>query len=132
MTSLTVSDSPKMLRETFCILQTWMGLSQRPDRQDHIDRLQRLIDDCDRHRPLGPDGTHGDRHTNTCGCEGQLSEKAHLRISPDGGNYKYACGVERNGFGSQILSGCVNPYGVTCGNCKRTKAFDAAWKAAIA
>jgi hypothetical protein len=69
MTILRVSDSPKMLRETLCIAQTWMGLSQRTDRSDHIARLQRLIDECDRHRPLGPDGKHGDRHTRTCGCE---------------------------------------------------------------
>jgi hypothetical protein len=31
--------------------------------------LASLIDEIDRNRPLGPDGTHGDRHTPTCGCE---------------------------------------------------------------
>jgi hypothetical protein len=30
--------------------------------------LQVLIDECDRMRPLGPDGKHGDRHTVECGC----------------------------------------------------------------
>jgi hypothetical protein len=69
MTSYTVPDGPKMLRETLCIAQTWMGLSMRTDKLVHIERLQRLIDECDRHRPLGPDGKHGDRHTETCGCE---------------------------------------------------------------
>ena len=69
MTNLEVTDSPKMLRETLCIVQTWMGLSRRADREDHSRRLQRLIDACDVHRPLGLDGKHGDRHTPTCGCE---------------------------------------------------------------
>ncbi len=68
-TTLNSSDSVKMLRETFCVAQTWFGLSQRPDRVSHIARLQRLIDDCDRQRPLGPDGKHGGQHTATCGCE---------------------------------------------------------------
>jgi predicted unusual protein kinase regulating ubiquinone biosynthesis (AarF/ABC1/UbiB family) len=28
-----------------------------------------IPDACDAHRPLGPDGKHGDRHTKTCGCD---------------------------------------------------------------
>ena len=31
-----------------------------------------LIRWIDHHRPLGPDGTHGDLHTPTCGCEDSL------------------------------------------------------------
>ncbi len=69
MSELTVPDSIKMLRETFCVAQTWFGLSQRSDRANHVARLQELIDECDRQRPLGPDGKHGDRHTPTCGCD---------------------------------------------------------------
>lgn len=69
MTDLTVPDSVKMLRETFCVAQTRIGQSDDPRAPEHVDRLQRLIDDCDRQRPLGPDGKHGDRHTATCGCE---------------------------------------------------------------
>lgn len=71
MTSYEVPDGPKMLRETLCVAQTRIGNSD-PDRsrtREHIERLQRLIDECDRHRPLGPDGKHGDRHTPTCGCD---------------------------------------------------------------
>lgn len=65
-------DGPKMVRETLCIAQS--AFTNHPFmtaewRRIHIDRLQRLIDECDRHRPLGPDGKHGDRHTATCGCE---------------------------------------------------------------
>lgn len=70
MTAYEVPDEPKMLRETLCVAQTMIGnfdLSGRSD--EHIARLQRLIDACDEHRPLGPDGKHGDRHTATCGCE---------------------------------------------------------------
>jgi hypothetical protein len=45
-------------------------------------------------------------------------------------DYKYACGVERNAYPSMVLSGAVNPYGVTCKNCKRTKAYEKAMEAA--
>lgn len=65
-----VPDSPKMLRETLCVAQTRIGASPLDEsrKAEHIARLQRLIDACDAHRPLGPDGKHGDRHTPTCGC----------------------------------------------------------------
>lgn len=69
MITLIVNADPKALRETLCIAQTWFGLSQRTDRESHVVRLQELINECDVHRPLGPDGKHGDRHTDTCGCE---------------------------------------------------------------
>lgn len=72
ITAYEVSDGPKMLRETLCHAQTLVGINPwlRPEvRADHVARLQRLIDACDVHRPLGPDGKHGERHTETCGCE---------------------------------------------------------------
>lgn len=71
MTSYEVPDSPKMLRETLCVAQTRIGNSPLDEgrKREHLDRLQRLADACDLHRPLGPDGKHGDRHTPTCGCE---------------------------------------------------------------
>jgi len=62
-------DNVKMTRELFCIAQTEIGQSGRNWSHSHIRRLQRLIDQLDKHRPLGPDGKHGDRHTPTCGCE---------------------------------------------------------------
>jgi hypothetical protein len=70
-TSYEITDGPKMLRETLCVAQTRIGNSPfDADRRDeHVARLQRLIDACDAHRPFGPDGKHGDRHTPTCGCE---------------------------------------------------------------
>lgn len=71
MVAYEVSDGPKMLRETLCVAQTRIGNSDLDQgrRREHIDRLQRLIDACDVHRPLGPDGKHGNRHTATCGCD---------------------------------------------------------------
>lgn len=69
MTTLIVQDSIKMLRETFCQAQQLVLASSDPRAREHSDRLQRLIDDCDRQRPLGPGGKHDDRHTPTCGCD---------------------------------------------------------------
>lgn len=70
-TSYEIPDGPKMLRETLCAAQSLIGNSNlNADRRtEHVNRLQRLIVECDRHRPVGPDGKHGDRHTPTCGCD---------------------------------------------------------------
>lgn len=69
LTALIVPDSPKMLNETLCLAQGRISASPPDERtREHLDRLQRLIDECERHRPTGPDGKHGDRHTPTCGC----------------------------------------------------------------
>jgi hypothetical protein len=69
-----VTDSPKMLREALCLAQsaiTHWALSgyDRSTVPGHVARIGDLIAQLDRHRPLGPDGKHGDRHTPTCGCE---------------------------------------------------------------
>lgn len=70
-TAYEINDGPKMLRETLCVAQTYVGLSDDSRKGEHIARLQRLIDECDRHRPLGRNGKHGRRQrcTATCGCE---------------------------------------------------------------
>lgn len=52
----------KMLRETLC-------RAQNDANDSDMRRLSALIAEIDRHRPLGPDGKHGDLHTPTCGCE---------------------------------------------------------------
>lgn len=67
---LPAPDGIKMTRETLCAAQA--ALLQQGDthrRNEHVDRLQRLIFACDEHRPLGLDLKHGNRHTSTCGCE---------------------------------------------------------------
>lgn len=71
MTTLTTNDSIKMLQETFCLASAVIGNSPLPEEEKmrHIGRLQRLINDCQRQRPTGFDGKHGNRHTDTCGCE---------------------------------------------------------------
>lgn len=69
-TSYTLPDGPKMLRETLCLAQGAVGMLPDDGRNpEHVERLGRLIDECDRHRPIGVDGKHNDRHTSTCGCE---------------------------------------------------------------
>lgn len=69
-TVLTIPDTPKMLRETLCFAQGAVELHPDQSRTAaHVARLGRLISECDRHRPLGANGKHGDLHTPTCGCE---------------------------------------------------------------
>ena len=51
----------KMLRETLCLVQVQY--------YDYINDIQLLINEIDKHRPLGSDGKHGNLHTETCGCE---------------------------------------------------------------
>lgn len=82
MTAYETPDDPKMLRETLCLAQTALLRSAYAgiDYLDHVGRLQRLIDACDAHRPLGPDGKHGSRHTATCGCEDKPLVLSYGRI----------------------------------------------------
>ena len=71
LTAYVVPDSPKMLQETLSVAQARIGNSPLDEgrKREHIDRLQRLIDECERHRPTGIGGKHGDLHTPTCGCK---------------------------------------------------------------
>jgi hypothetical protein len=71
MTAYEIADGPKMLRETLCVAQTYVGLSSDSRKAEHSARLQRLIHECDRHRPLAQDGKHHGRGlcTETCGCD---------------------------------------------------------------
>jgi hypothetical protein len=80
VTRLKVTDSPKMLRETLCVAQGRVGNSPYDEgrKREHIHRLQRLIDECERHRPIGHDGKHGHLHTLTCGCS--VSFWTRLRV----------------------------------------------------
>ncbi len=72
MALLEVPDSElKMLRETLCVAQ--VGIAQLPGTNEryaqHMLRLHHLIRQIDVFRPLAPDGKHGNRHTDFCGCE---------------------------------------------------------------
>jgi hypothetical protein len=67
---INVTDNVKGLREILCEAQSLVSLiSFHISATTYIELLQELIDELDKHRPLGPDGKHGDRHTATCGCE---------------------------------------------------------------
>lgn len=55
--------SIKTLREHLCSDAT--GNDWPPDVRVAVNDLINLIDV---HRPLGPDGNHDYRHTETCGC----------------------------------------------------------------
>ncbi len=68
MSRLYAASSIKMLRETLCVAQTYIGVSNDPRRVEHLERLQELINSCDEQRILGQDGKHGSKHTGTCGC----------------------------------------------------------------
>lgn len=71
MSTIETPDSLKMVREALCVAQAALP-SHRGDVRAEMrasETIQRLIEDIDRQRPLGPDGKHGDRHTPACGCE---------------------------------------------------------------
>lgn len=79
MPQITVPDSIKMIRETLCLAQAAFSLAFANDTTHHRLRLQRMIDDCDRQRPLQSNGKHGDHlHTKTCGCEDKPSGLIHF------------------------------------------------------
>lgn len=63
----------KDIRETLCVAQTALArmADQAPSHEtgQHIALIDAMIGQIDLHRPLGPDGVHGDLHTLTCGCE---------------------------------------------------------------
>ena len=55
--------SVKTLREDLCRQQVRQNLPSQI-----ASAVDVLIAMCDKHRPLGADGRHGDMHTATCGC----------------------------------------------------------------
>ena len=66
--------SLRSTREALCLAQTalhaWAGSGINANLvPGYVDRIGDLVNEIDVHRPLGPDGKHGDRHTATCGCE---------------------------------------------------------------
>ena len=69
MLDIDALGGPKMLRETMCVAQGAVLREGHAGAQLHADRISSIIDVCDQHRPLGPDGKHGTRRcTPTCGC----------------------------------------------------------------
>lgn len=60
----------KSLREALCVAQgAILRSSESNSRHGYASRVGSLIDEIDKHRPLGSNGKHGKLHTATCGCE---------------------------------------------------------------
>jgi hypothetical protein len=68
----------KRLRESLCVAQSGISQAyavgeshslQSEYAMSHIRTIQEVLDQIDILRPLGPDGKHGNRHTEFCGCE---------------------------------------------------------------
>jgi hypothetical protein len=108
---------PKTLREYMCSAQGIVNRSQYDagGKARISDVLQQIIAECDRHRPLGPNGKHGSLHTETCGCEdkgpvetwGAIKHLVHGELST---SRKAWCGVSTTSFAQ-------NYKDITCGSC---------------
>lgn len=59
--------TPKALHEAFCYAQTYLPDTDQGKYFRFV--LQDLLNELERQRPLGPDGKHGNLHTESCGCE---------------------------------------------------------------
>lgn len=59
----------KMLGEALMIAQSLMSANWANISQSNVKRIQKLIDEVHKHRPIGSDGKHGMLHTRTCGCQ---------------------------------------------------------------
>ncbi len=73
LTPYVVPDGPKALKETLSIAQSRIRHSGLDEHRIDSDcaLLQRLIEECDRHRPLTTGGKHdgpSERCTAYCGC----------------------------------------------------------------
>lgn len=68
--------SPKSLLETLCVVEHALQEleRQRPSYnaggtiETHLEHIRTLMDECNRKRPTGRGGKHGDLHTAECGC----------------------------------------------------------------
>lgn len=77
---LVLSDSLKSVREALCLAQTALGAIAGWRYTSATETIQKLINEIDRQRPLGPDGKHDERHTETCGCERPGLHCAHWHL----------------------------------------------------
>ena len=68
MTTYNIPHDPKMVHEAMCMAE-WLILYYRPDALHYAKIISDLIKECERKRPLGSNGKHGNLHTPECGCE---------------------------------------------------------------
>jgi len=80
MTMIDIGDL-KSARELFCRAQNALIHYKGNYSPSEINRLQQMIDQIDVLRPLGPNGKHGTRHTDHCGCDGEIVWRP-LRLAP--------------------------------------------------
>lgn len=113
-------DSIKMLRETLCRAQSHFGIIHGTKYKGDIERLQQLINECDRHRPLGPDGKHGGRHTPTCGCS--LDPRIARLMS---GDWSFGCRGTHLGTGIDCPPGYNHHHDEFCKYPTETELFEA-------
>lgn len=61
----------KGLREDLCVAQSALSFygGHNNPQDNRINRLDKIVQQIDILRPIGPDGKHGGRHTEFCGCE---------------------------------------------------------------
>lgn len=59
----------KMLHETLCVAEHAVWRTEGSRREEHANRIGRILKEIERQRPLGSNGKHGKLHTPTCGCE---------------------------------------------------------------
>jgi hypothetical protein len=68
---LNVDTNPKSLLEALCVAES--AIIRSPTSAEYkalfLPAIRQLMDECERMRPVGPDGKHGNRHTDECGCE---------------------------------------------------------------
>lgn len=75
--SYVVPVTPKSLKETLCVIELSLseldrlkpGYNAGGTIATHLAKVRELMAECDRKRPTGPDGKHGDLHTTECGCD---------------------------------------------------------------
>ena len=65
----SIPDKPKLVRETLCVSLGLISYSPGDRKEEHVNRIQRIINECDKLRPLDSGGNHGNLHTPGCGCE---------------------------------------------------------------
>lgn len=69
MPIINVTDNVKGLREILCLAQYVGNQTDGINHSLYNRRIQEIINELDKHRPLGSDGKHGNLHTATCGCK---------------------------------------------------------------
>jgi hypothetical protein len=75
--SYVIPVTPKSLKETLCVVELSLneldrlnpGYSAGGTVASHLTKVRELMAECDRKRPTGSDGKHGDLHTTECGCD---------------------------------------------------------------